>query len=156
MSSGAVGTGGTFVPFSLRGKRDQPPRGALRSPSDPPRLCVCSWRSTNERDGSYIGGCTLYRTRATRQSQLVARSGPCARGYFCRPAAKHFWGISDPKQTPTVSGSGICPISSMPPIPAGRQHQPGKPSFLRFSAIRSSTGAEKTIACLNLETVRSG
>jgi hypothetical protein len=34
--------------------------------------------------------------------------------------------------------------------------QSGNPSFRRFSAIRFRTAGEKTIACLNFETVRSG
>ena len=35
-------------------------------------------------------------------------------------------------------------------------NQSGNPSFLRFSAIRFRVAGEKTIACLNFETVRSG
>jgi Fe-S cluster assembly iron-binding protein IscA len=35
-------------------------------------------------------------------------------------------------------------------------NQSGNPSFRRFSAIRSRTADEKTIACLNFFTVRSG
>lgn len=38
----------------------------------------------------------------------------------------------------------------------GSSHQSGKPTFRRFSAIRSSTAGENTIACLNFEMVRSG
>jgi hypothetical protein len=34
--------------------------------------------------------------------------------------------------------------------------QSGNPSFRRFSAIRFRAAGEKTIACLNFETVRSG
>jgi len=37
-----------------------------------------------------------------------------------------------------------------------RARYSGNPSFRRLPATRSSVGLEKTIACLNFETVRSG
>ena len=40
--------------------------------------------------------------------------------------------------------------------PVATPDQSGKPSFRRFFAIESRVVVEKTIACLNFETVKSG
>jgi len=66
----------------------------------------------------------------------MARSGPCARGYFCRPAAEAVWGISDPKATFGVRAT----LAANPLIALGQRHlglNPAPKNHPPIHALRS-------------------
>ena len=100
-----------------------------------PSLSAIHTRSTKDlaRIFRLIWTFTVRRTRCRRPEPrvppalpLLAHSGPCARGYFCRPAAEAVWGISDP---------GYCLVQERN---RGVVHSSGIPALRRPSRNRSA------------------
>src|ERR1035437_9046814 len=116
----------------------------------------------------------------TRTSQIAIE--PAAPPHVSPPAISSFGGLRTPALKPLSSPPPPSPasirkpshyqksasLSFLPPWRASERKakrlrltlyfpiQSGNPSFRRFSAIRFRAAGEKTIACLNFETVRSG